>query len=76
MSHTKKPCYNRPMTKVFKAFLVLTVVLMAFSSCKKKLVQADESKNGTEKSAANGYSGKRPATRLLPVSSTTGTVTG
>ena len=41
------------MTKVFKAFLVLSVVLMAFSSCKKKLVQAAESNDGAEKSAAN-----------------------
>ncbi|MBQ1591719.1 MAG: substrate-binding domain-containing protein, partial [Treponema sp.] len=41
------------MAKVLKAFLVLTAVFMAFSSCKKQSAQADVSVSGDKKAESN-----------------------
>ena len=41
------------MTKVFKAFLMLTTVFMAYSSCKKQSVQTDESADNNKKTEAD-----------------------
>jgi len=41
------------MTKAIKVFLIISVIPMMFSSCKKKLVQPDESNNSAKKTSSN-----------------------